>query len=85
VHTFEAFAEYREQGGVKMGYNFIVEDGGGGWSTITAETRVLALDDVTRRGLARYWRFIVPGSGLLRLQWLDGIKRRAEGMPNPQS
>ena len=65
VAYFAEFADYREQGGVKMGYNFNVEDAGGGWSTISAETRVLALDDVTRRGLGRYWRLIVPGSGLL--------------------
>jgi hypothetical protein len=82
VRTLQEFAEYREQGGVKMAFDFNVEDAGGGWSTIRAETRVLALDDVTRRGLARYWRLIVPGSGLLRLQWLEGIRKRAESMPN---
>ena len=85
VRALQEFADYREQGGVKMGYNFNVEDAGSGWSTISAETRVLALDDVTRRGLGRYWRLIVPGSGLLRRQWLEGIKRRAESMPNPRS
>jgi hypothetical protein len=85
VRTLQEFADYREQGGVKMGYDFNVEDAGGGWSTISAETRVLALDDSTRRGLGRYWRLIVPGSGLLRLQWLEGIKKRAESMPNPRS
>jgi hypothetical protein len=83
VRTLQEFADYREQGGVKMAFDFNVEDAGGGWSTICAETRVLALDDFTRRGLARYWRLIVPGSGLLRLQWLEGIKKRAENMPQP--
>jgi hypothetical protein len=85
VRTLQEFADYREQGAVKMAYDFNVEDAGGGWSTISTETRVLALDDFTRRGLARYWRLIVPGSGLLRLQWLEGIKKRAESMPNPRS
>ncbi len=85
VNTLQEVADYREQGAVKMGYNFMVEDAGGGWCTISTETRILALDDDTRRGLARYWRFIVPGSGLLRLQWLEGIKKRAESMPNLQS
>ena len=84
VHTLQEIADCREQGAVKMGYDFVVEEAGDGWSEITAETRVLALDD-TGRGMAQYWRLIVPGSGLLRLQWLDGIKRRAESMPNPQS
>jgi hypothetical protein len=61
-----------------MAFDFNVEDEGNGWSTISTETRVLALDDATTRGVSHYWRLIVPGSGLLRRQWLDGIKRRAE-------
>lgn len=85
VHTLQEFADYREQGAVKMAFDFTAEDAGDGWSTITAETRVLATDDLTRRGMGRYWRLIVPGSGLLRRQWLDGIKKRAESMPNPRS
>jgi hypothetical protein len=84
VRTLQEFADYREQGAVKMAYDFNVEDAGGGWSTISTETRVLALDDFTRRGMGRYWRLIVPGSGMLRLQWLEGIKKRAESMPNPR-
>ena len=79
VRTLQEFADYREQGAVKMAFDFNVEDAASGWSTISTETRVLATDDLTRRGMARYWRLIVPGSGLLRRQWLDGIKRRAEG------
>lgn len=85
ARTVQEFADDREQGGVKIAYDFKVEDAGGGWSTISAETRVVALDDFTRRGMGRYWRLIVPGSGLLRLQWLEGIKKRAESMPNPRS
>jgi len=77
-NTLREFAEYHEPGAVKMAFDFHVEDAGGGWSTLTAETRVLATDDLTCRGMGRYWRLIVPGSGLLRRQWLDGIKRRAE-------
>ena len=85
ARTLQEFADDREQGGVKIAYDFNVEDAGGGWSTISAETRVVALDDFTRRGMGRYWRLIVPGSGLLRLQWLEGIKKGAESMPNPRS
>ncbi len=81
ARTPQEFADNREPGGVKMAYSFTVEDAGGGWSTIRAETRVVALDEATRRGMGRYWRLIVPGSGLLRHQWLEGIGRRAESMP----
>jgi len=83
VRILQEFADYREQGAVKMAYSFNVEDADGGWSTISTETRVLAVDEFTRRGMGRYWRMIVPGSGLLRRQWLEGIKKRAESMPTP--
>lgn len=78
VHTLQECADYRQPGTVKVAYNFSAEDAGGGWSLLSTETRIMATDDDTRRGMARYWRLIVPGSGLLRRQWLDGIKRRAE-------
>lgn len=78
VHTLQEWAAYRQPGAVKMAFDFNVEQTGDGWSTIIAETRVLALDDATRRGMGTYWRLIVPGSGLLRRQWLERIKRRAE-------
>ena len=84
VHTLQEAADFRERGAVKMGYNFTVEDLGGGWSRISTETRLLALDE-TARGAATYWRLIVPGSGLLRLQWLDGIRRRAESLGGARS
>ncbi|HVO09175.1 MAG TPA: hypothetical protein VMX54_00360 [Vicinamibacteria bacterium] len=80
VRTLEEFAAYRQQGAIKMAFNFAVEEAGDGWCTLVTETRVMALDESNRRGMARYWRFIVPGSGLLRRQWLDGIKRRAEAL-----
>ena len=79
--TLQEFANYHEPGAVKMAFDFYAQDEGGGWSTLTAETRVLATDDLTRSGMGRYWLLIVPGSGLLRRQWLDGIKRRAENEP----
>jgi hypothetical protein len=81
VRTLRECADYRQQGSVKVAFNFNMEDVSGGWSTVSTETRVLALDHDTRRGMARYWRLIVPGSGLLRRQWLDGIRRRAESEP----
>jgi hypothetical protein len=80
VRTLQELADYREPGAVKMGFDFIVEEAAPGWSTLTTETRVVALHD-SSRGMARYWRFMVPGSGLLRLQWLEGIRKRAERMP----
>ncbi len=76
--TLAECADYREPGALKVAFDFKAEDSGDGWCTVTTETRVVALDDATRRGMGRYWRLIVPGSGLLRLQWLDSIRKRAE-------
>lgn len=85
VQTLQQCADYREPETVKMAYAFRVEDAGGGWSILSTETRVLALGDSTRRGMGRYWRLIVPGSGLLRRQWLEGIRKRAESVASSRS
>ena len=78
VHDVQQFAEYRQPGAVKMAFDFTADEAGGGWSTVSTETRVMATDPATRSGMGRYWRLIVPGSGLLRREWLDGIRIRAE-------
>lgn len=48
---------------------------------VTTETRVFADTDAARRRFAIYWRFIRPGSGIIRRSWLEAIKRRAEAQP----
>jgi hypothetical protein len=45
---------------------------------VTTETRVFARTDAERRKFAVYWRIIRPGSGIIRVSWLEAIKRRAE-------
>jgi len=85
VRTLQEFRDYREPGAVKMAFDFNVEDAGGGWSTLTTETRVVGLDNLSSGPGTRYWRLILPGSGLLRREWLDGIKTRAESIPIPPS
>jgi hypothetical protein len=54
--------------------NFRVDGGG----LVTTETRVFSRTDSARRKFAIYWRFIRPGSGIIRRSWLEAIKRRAE-------
>jgi hypothetical protein len=49
-----------------------------GGSRVTTETRILATDDGARRRFGAYWRVIYPGSALIRIGWLDAIRRRAE-------
>ncbi len=59
--------------------NFRVTTDGNGGSLVSTETRVFAPDAATRRRFARYWRMILPGSALIRREWLAAIRRRAEG------
>ena len=63
--------------------NFRVVAEGGSWCRVTTETRVYATDAAARRGFARYWRVIYPGSSLLRYPWLRAIARRAEKTSAP--
>jgi hypothetical protein len=71
----------RTPGNAVAAINFRVRDEGGGWCTVTTETRVLATDLAAQRRFARYWRVIYPGSSLLRYTWLRAIKARAERGP----
>jgi hypothetical protein len=39
---------------------------------------VFATDPASLRSFTAYWRTILPGSAIIRRQWLAAIKRRAE-------
>lgn len=47
-----------------------------GWTRVTTETRVHAVDRETQRRFARYWRVIYPGSWIIRWSWLRAIEAR---------
>jgi hypothetical protein len=47
-----------------------------GWTRVTTETRVHAVDRPTQRQFARYWRIIYPGSWIIRWSWLRAIEAR---------
>jgi hypothetical protein len=79
VSDASQYAAFQLPGSVKVAVNLRVDDAGDGWSLVTTDTRILGTDDAGRRTMARYWRFIVPGSGLIRRQWLDAIRNRGEG------
>lgn len=65
-------------GFAKATMNFRIVPGADGTSLVTTETRVFATDAAAERAFARYWRFIYPGSALLRRTWLRAIRNRAE-------
>lgn len=45
---------------------------------VGTETRIWLPDEKTRKKFAIYWRIISIGSGLIRIMWLNAIKRKAE-------
>ncbi|MFI1761462.1 hypothetical protein ACH41H_05260 [Streptomyces sp. NPDC020800] len=79
----DAFAAFDRPGHYKVAFDFRVGEG-----RLTTETRVLSTDEAARRRFARYWMLIRLPSGLIRREWLHGIRRRAESPagarpPNP--
>jgi len=56
--------------------NFRVIAESDGWTRVTTETRIYAVDHETQRRFARYWRVIYPGSWIIRWSWLRAIEAR---------
>ena len=77
--TPDQFLQWNQPGTVKVAFDFLVEDEGNGWSSLSTETRVLAGDASTSRIMAVCWRLGYPGSGLLQRSMLEAAARRAEG------
>ena len=68
------FHAFDEPGYARATWNFKVsprEDG----TLLETETRVQCTDEVARRKFMRYWRFVGPCRGLVRLEILRGIKK----------
>ena len=72
------FAVFNAPGSVKIAFNLLVQEGDPGWSRVVTETRVRATDDAARSIMARYWRLICPGTGMIRRMWLNAMRDRAE-------
>jgi hypothetical protein len=73
-----AFVSFAEPGFAKAVMDFTIEDLGGGRTRLSTETRIVATDGRARRRFGAYWRFVRPGSGLIRILWLRAVARRAE-------
>ena len=73
----ESFKRFDTPGFAKAVWNFsVVEDGDR--SRLATETRIKCTDAQSKKRFAFYWTFISPFSGLIRMEMLKLIKRRAE-------
>lgn len=74
----QEFLIFTEPEYVKIAANFRLEPVSGSSVGLSTETRIWSPDSATRARFAKYWRWVRPGSGLIRREWLRAIKRRAE-------
>ena len=73
------FAALEADGAAKAVWNFTTESLAPGRTRVTTITRIATPDPATKRSFGRYWRVIRPFSGLIRIEMLRALKRRAEG------
>jgi hypothetical protein len=73
------FADFNKDGFLKAVWNFRIIPQSSTVSLLETETRVQALDEIARRKFSLYWFVIRPFSGLIRLEILKSIKKKAEG------
>ncbi len=78
IKDAQDFMAFSRPGFAKAAINFQIEAGSDGSARVSTETRIRALDPLSRRKFAGYWRVIYVGSVLIRRMWLRSIKRRAE-------
>ena len=78
VATPDQFKTVAQPGFAVATFNFMIAEEGA-LTRLTTETRVVATDNWTLRRFTAYWRVIYPGSAILRMTWLQAIKKRAEG------
>ncbi len=72
------FRDFALPGFAKAAWNFSLHPHNNGTITLATETRVLCTDEASRKRFLRYWRFIRPFSGLIRMVALRAIKQTAE-------
>ncbi|MEK6304040.1 MAG: hypothetical protein AABO41_25335 [Acidobacteriota bacterium] len=74
----KAFFAFSSPGYAKAAWNFSLRETPDAVTELTTETRVLCLDNLSRRRFRLYWTLVAPFSGLIRMEALRSIKRAAE-------
>jgi len=72
------FRDFTAPGFAKAAWNFSLHAHAHGTAQLATETRVLCTDEASRKRFLRYWRFVRPFSGLVRIAALRAIKRAVE-------
>jgi len=72
------YRAFNSSGFAKLAWNFVVRETGPGVVKLSTETRVMCLDDRSRRRFRLYWFLVGRFSGLIRREMLRCVKRRIE-------
>ena len=72
------FRDFKEPGFAKAVWNFSLAEQPDKTVLLETETRVLCLDEGSRRRFRFYWLFVGTFSGLIRKEILQAVKRNAE-------
>ena len=84
-NTVRGFVAYRlRHNEIKLPVSFRVDPEAGG-SRLTTETRIVFADRNLCHDYSWYWGIIYPGSSLLRIDFLEAVKRRAEAALSPDA
>ena len=73
------FSAFRDPRFARVAMNVRIRDDGRGGSLVSTETRALCPDPQARRKFDGCWRLWTPGGSLVRTQWLEAVRRRAQG------
>jgi hypothetical protein len=80
VQSGEHFRDFAEHNGIKIAWNFYLSPDEAGGTIVSTETRVSCLGPKMKRWFSRYWFFIRPFSGLVRLEMLRILRRQTIAM-----
>jgi hypothetical protein len=80
IHSLEEFLNFQRDGYCKAAMNMKIVQKTERESVLITETRVLCYGSA-KRHFKNYWRLVGPFSGLIRLEMLRKIRKRAESSP----
>ena len=72
------YFDFNQPGYIRVVMNLLVETTDPDHVSVRTETRCRATSREALTDFTPYWRLIRPFSGLIRIVWLGGIKRKAE-------
>ena len=72
------YREFNHRGYAKVAWNFAVNTTSHGLVKVSTETRIMCMDDSSRKRFRLYWRLVGPFSGLIRREMLRCLKESTE-------